>query len=144
MCTVLIYWKRGCLKVKRSCFRFNVIIFLFFFFYLLCCCFCDSWITISNCNRWYCTHKYKKKAVIMQKTTRKVAPDGGYAWIACFGVSLVNVSTHFYFFRILKNNFPFSLVEMKTYKKRLKFKLCDFITFVQNWFIIMKVMTSMY
>lgn len=33
----------------------------------------------------------------MQKTTRKVAPDGGYAWVACFGVSLVNVSTSFYF-----------------------------------------------
>lgn len=30
----------------------------------------------------------------MQKTTRKVAPDGGYAWIACFGVSLVNVSIY--------------------------------------------------
>lgn len=28
----------------------------------------------------------------MQKTTRKVAPDGGWGWVACFGVSLVNVS----------------------------------------------------
>lgn len=28
----------------------------------------------------------------MQKTTRKVAPDGGFGWVACFGVSLVNVS----------------------------------------------------
>lgn len=29
----------------------------------------------------------------MQKTTRKVAPDGGFAWVACFGVSLVNLAT---------------------------------------------------
>lgn len=28
----------------------------------------------------------------MQKNTRKVAPDGGWGWAACFGVSLVNVS----------------------------------------------------
>lgn len=28
----------------------------------------------------------------MQKNTRKVAPDGGWGWMACFGVSLVNVS----------------------------------------------------
>lgn len=26
------------------------------------------------------------------KTTKKVAPDGGYGWVATFGVSLVNVS----------------------------------------------------
>lgn len=26
---------------------------------------------------------------------RKVAPDGGYGWIACFGVSLVNVSIYY-------------------------------------------------
>lgn len=26
------------------------------------------------------------------KTTKKVAPDGGWGWMACFGVSLVNVS----------------------------------------------------
>lgn len=27
------------------------------------------------------------------RQTRKVAPDGGYGWVATFGVSLVNVST---------------------------------------------------
>jgi hypothetical protein len=26
------------------------------------------------------------------RQTRKVAPDGGYGWVATFGVSLVNVS----------------------------------------------------
>lgn len=31
----------------------------------------------------------------MQKNTRKVAPDGGWGWVACFGVSLVNVSMKF-------------------------------------------------
>lgn len=29
----------------------------------------------------------------MMKTTKKVAPDGGWGWMACFGVSLVNVSS---------------------------------------------------
>ncbi|XP_031622838.1 uncharacterized protein LOC116340468 [Contarinia nasturtii] len=29
----------------------------------------------------------------MQKPTRKVAPDGGWGWVACFGVSLVNLAT---------------------------------------------------
>lgn len=32
------------------------------------------------------------------KTTRKVAPDGGWGWVATFGVSLVNVSTKVMFF----------------------------------------------
>lgn len=26
------------------------------------------------------------------KNTKKIAPDGGWGWMACFGVSLVNVS----------------------------------------------------
>lgn len=29
----------------------------------------------------------------MLKTTKKVAPDGGWGWVACFGVSLVNLAT---------------------------------------------------
>lgn len=29
----------------------------------------------------------------MQKSTKKVAPDGGWGWMACFGVSLVNLAT---------------------------------------------------
>lgn len=33
----------------------------------------------------------------MQKNTRKVAPDGGWGWVATFGVSLVNVSNLCYF-----------------------------------------------
>lgn len=28
----------------------------------------------------------------MKPQTKKVAPDGGWGWVACFGVSLVNVS----------------------------------------------------
>lgn len=42
----------------------------------------------------------------MQKPTRKVAPDGGWGWVACFGVSLVNVSTDFplEFFRMMQNS----------------------------------------
>ena len=31
-------------------------------------------------------------AVKMILATKKVAPDGGWGWMACFGVSLVNVS----------------------------------------------------
>lgn len=27
--------------------------------------------------------------------TKKIAPDGGWGWMACFGVSLVNVSIFF-------------------------------------------------
>lgn len=34
----------------------------------------------------------------MQKPTKKVAPDGGWGWAACFGVSLVNVSIFEHFF----------------------------------------------
>lgn len=26
------------------------------------------------------------------RPTRMIAPDGGYGWVACFGVSMVNVS----------------------------------------------------
>lgn len=29
----------------------------------------------------------------MKQQPKKVAPDGGWGWVACFGVSLVNVST---------------------------------------------------
>lgn len=29
------------------------------------------------------------------KNTKKIAPDGGWGWMACFGVSLVNVSISF-------------------------------------------------
>lgn len=52
----------------------------------------------------------------MQKPTRKVAPDGGYAWVACFGVSLVNVSAFFPIFGIFFEwkKTKGSLVEMIT------------------------------
>ena len=29
----------------------------------------------------------------MKPQPKKVAPDGGWGWVACFGVSLVNVSS---------------------------------------------------
>mgnify|MGYP004603738955 CR=1 FL=1 len=34
-----------------------------------------------------------KKTTTMTQQKKKVAPDGGWGWVACFGVSLVNVST---------------------------------------------------
>lgn len=36
-----------------------------------------------------------------KQNVRKVAPDGGYGWIACFGVSLVNVSICYFLFLFL-------------------------------------------
>lgn len=44
-----------------------------------------SYIELGNLEK-------KITLVKMQKNTRKVAPDGGWGWAACFGVSLVNVS----------------------------------------------------
>lgn len=72
----------------------------------------------------------------MQKTTRKVAPDGGYAWVACFGVSLVNVSN--FFSNFSGKTSPFFLGRIPPSVCIIK---CDFTTFVQNWFIIMKLTT---
>lgn len=51
------------------------------------------------------------------KQTRKVAPDGGYGWVATFGVSLVNVSliTSVFFinnFAFLR--FPFPCLQLAT------------------------------
>lgn len=39
------------------------------------------------------------------KTTKKVAPDGGWGWMACFGVSLVNVSMLIYVVKLKNINF---------------------------------------
>lgn len=43
---------------------------------------------------------------IMKPQPKKVAPDGGWGWVACFGVSLVNVSIndhlHFIYLFIAK------------------------------------------
>lgn len=36
----------------------------------------------------------KSKGDWKMPATRKVAPDGGWAWMVCLGVSLVNVSTN--------------------------------------------------
>lgn len=40
----------------------------------------------------------------MQKATKKVAPDGGWGWMACFGVSLVNVSKLYFSICSLQKN----------------------------------------
>lgn len=34
------------------------------------------------------------------KNTKKIAPDGGWGWMACFGVSLVNVSIEFFLLKL--------------------------------------------
>lgn len=31
---------------------------------------------------------------VLPPATKKVAPDGGWAWMVCLGVSLVNVSNY--------------------------------------------------
>lgn len=72
---------------------------------LICFMFCVNFIVLIKVTRnivlisqWTnITTEGKQKYWIMQKSTRKVAPDGGWGWVATFGVSLVNVSIFFWF-----------------------------------------------
>lgn len=49
--------------------------------------------------------------------TKKVAPDGGWAWMVCFGVSLVNVSIILVELRVLFTHLTNIKTMLEQYKK---------------------------